>query len=177
MRKNAYLRSLEILKDKRIDFFLEDDMFHIDGVVRKEGDKFFVRELTGVDHILRISGEALELLDERGKILMKHLQTSQVFDVECNRIYDLVNEPEIKDFNHYIDIDIIEFLKKTDEADVVLSKEKNSGVWRLTVMTPAKPYGIAYESDSLEELYNEQGEVMKGSWMAVYHYGEWDQLK
>ncbi len=67
------VKDLQELVGKEIDFFLEDDMFEVEGIVRKENDQFLV-EITGAsEHIVELTGKYLEIRIENKKTCLKRL--------------------------------------------------------------------------------------------------------
>lgn len=162
---------LNIIDGKRVDFYLEDDMFEIEGIAKKEDDEIIIEVLDAVSHMLKISGQYLRLIDKYNRFNAERIDTGKVFEMEINRVYDQLIDPTAEDFRKMTALDVEQFFKKQTDTLVWFDIELNKWVIELNKINMYFS-GDRYFYDSLEELFEENKEHMAGTWQAVYYSSE-----
>lgn len=157
-----------------LDFFLEDDMFEIEGLAHVENDSIIVDVKDAVGHVLSICGKELEVSLNEGILKAKRIDTGKVFHMEINRIYKKLHDPQVDDFltvkqsnrvNH--------FFKK--ETDTLIWYEEKSKMWCIEL----NKINMFFSGDrksyhALEELFIDNEENISGLWQAVSYSSEVD---
>lgn len=157
---------------KRIDFFLEDDMFELEGIVKKENNRFFV-EITGaIQHIIKMTGRTLEIILDQEKMYLRKPDAKEKYEIFINRIYESVANPGKEALYAFVEQGIHEFLKKSDNTYVLYNDSKNT--WSIRFFHDHMPNGATENYKTLEELYNNNSKIMPGQWDAVYYNCEWE---
>lgn len=162
---------LEIIDGKRMDFYLEDDMFEIEGRAKKENEEIIIEVLEGVGHVLEISGQYLKLIDRANCLYAKRLDTEKIFQMEINRVYDKLKNPAAEDFIKMSDLGVEQFFKKQTDTLVWLDRELKKWVIELNKINMYF-CGDRYYYDSVYELFDSNKEQMAGVWQAVYYSSE-----
>ncbi len=169
MRLNDKEYLLSIIEGKRMDFYLEDDMFEIEGrVVKKDGD-MVVEVLEAVGHVLDIVGRSLRLRFDYKKLYAERLDTGKSFEMEINRVYDLIANPTAEEFSEKIKKGAKCFFRK--QSDTLVWREADKWVIELNKINMYFN-GDRYYYNSLQELCSSNAAQMAGDWQAVYYSSE-----
>ncbi len=160
---------LNIIEEKRLDFYLEDDMFEIEGKAKKVNEDIVIEVLDAVGHVLQISGQYLKLSSNHNKLYAQRVDTGKIFEMEINRVYELLVNPTTEDFKKVKKAGVEQFLKK--QTDTLIWRENNKWVMELNKINMYF-CGDRYYYDSLEELFDSNKEHMTGNWQAVYFSSE-----
>lgn len=166
------INDLQELVGKEIDFFLEDDMFELEGIVRKENSKIVV-EITGaIQHIFKMIGNLLEIKLDKQKMYLHKLDTKEKYEIFINRIYESMINPTKEELYTLVDKGIYEFFKKSD--DTIVSHIKSTNIWSIKFFRDDLPSGIIKNYETLDELYDDNSNIMIGRWDAIYYNCEWE---
>ena len=166
------IKDLQDLVGKKIDFFLEDDMFELEGVVRKEDNKIVV-EITGaIQHIFKMIGNILEIKLDKQKMYLHKLNTKEKYEININRIYKSMNNPTKEEISALVDKGIYEFFKKSE--DTIVSHIDSTNIWSIKFFRDDLASGIIKSYETLEELYDDNSNIMNGKWDAIYYNCEWE---
>ncbi|WZL73869.1 hypothetical protein QBE52_03785 [Clostridiaceae bacterium 35-E11] len=166
---------LQALDGKGIDFYLEDDMFEIEGVVKSKDEKIIIEVLSAVGHILEMTGKLLEVKPKYEKLYAEKIDKSRTFEMEINRTYHLLEEPIANDFAAMKKERILEFFKKITDTLVWFDEDTNAWFIELNKIN------MCYSGDrksypSIEELFEKNQEHMSGKWQAIYYSSECEEV-
>lgn len=162
---------LEIIDGKKMDFYLEDDMFEIEGRAKKENDEIIIEVLDGVGHVLEICGQYLKLIDRANCLYAMRLDTDKIFQMEINRVYDKLTNPAAEDFMKMSNLGVEQFFKKQTDTLVWFDTDQKKWVIELNKINMYFS-GDRYYYDTVNELFEENKEQMAGVWQAVYYSSE-----
>lgn len=170
LQKNMdYLK--KVLNDKMIDFYLEDDMFEIEGKAKVEGDKIIVKVLDAVGHVLEMAGDYLELQVKNKRLYAQRTDNGKVFEMEINRIYDRLDDPTPADFIKMNKAGIDQFFKKN--TDTLVWMDEKTGKWFIELNKINMFFsGDRSSYDTIGQLYEVNKEQMGDTWQAVYFSSE-----
>ena len=160
---------LNILDGKRLDFYLEDDMFEIEGRAKKINGEIIIEVLDAVGHVLQISGQYLKFSYNYNKLYAERLDTGKIFEMEINRVYEHLTDPTAEDFIKMKESGVDQFFKK--QTDTLVWHENNRWVIELNKINMYFS-GNRYDYNSVEELFDSNKEHMAGDWQAVYFSSE-----
>ena len=160
---------LNILDGKRLDFFLEDDMFEIEGKARNIDGEMMIEVLDAVGHVLQISGQYLKLSHNYSKLYAERIDSGKVFEMEINRVYDSLKNPTTEDFVKMKESGVNQFFKK--QTDTLVWYEDNRWVIEINKINMYFS-GNRYYYSSLDELFDLNKEHMTGDWQAIYFSSE-----
>lgn len=159
---------LKELDGKGIDFYLEDDMFELEGIAKNQNGKIIIEVLDAVDHILVMSGKYLEVKPKYGNIYAEKVDKSRTFEMEINRTYKLLEEPKVDDFVAMINQGITEFFRKQTDTLVWFDEEENK--WFIEFNKINMFFSGERKSyPSIIELYDDNKKQMFGKWQAIYY--------
>lgn len=161
------VKDLQELVGKEIDFFLEDDMFEVEGMVKKENEQFIV-EITGAsEHTFEMAGKFLEIKIENKKTYLKKLNSNDEFVIFINKVYKSINNPTKEELCALTAQGIYEFFRSSDET--IIAYNDTTGTWLITFFGDDLPSGKIKSYKTLEELYDDCYPEMKGKWEAIYY--------
>ena len=162
---------LSIIDGKRLDFYLEDDMFEIEGMAKKENDEIIIEVLDAVGHVLEISGQYLRVIDKVRGLCAERIDTGKNFEMEINRVYDQLENPSAVDFAKMKNLGVEQFFKKQTDTLVWFDNDQNKWVIELNKINMYFS-GDRHYYNSLEELFDQHKEHMAETWQAVYYSSE-----
>jgi len=168
---NLDITDPEIIKryDKMyVDFYLEDDMFELEGQFFTIDGELYIEVHDAVMHILEMAGKELKC-GQIGKVFTATRPDGHRFLMEINRVYYKLQDPSAADLQKLYDEEGIKifFLKLTDVMIKYLDDTKK---WQLTKNKINMLYiGDRTEYDTLEELFAdpENADIVAGEWQAV----------
>ena len=160
---------LIILDGKRLDFYLEDDMFEIEGRAKKENGDIIIEVLDAVGHVLEISGKYLKVIENYNKLNAERIDNGKNFEMEINRVYELLINPASEDFSKMKESGVEQFFKK--QADTLVWFEDDKWIIELNKINMCFG-GDRYYYNTLKELFDSNEEQMSGKWQAVYYSSE-----
>ncbi len=160
---------LDIIDGKRLDFYLEDDMFEIEGKAEIKNEEVFVEVLDAVGHVLETIGQYLKLHWKYTQLSAERIDNGKTFEMEINRVYELLTDPTAEDFVKMEKSGVEQFFKK--RTDTLVWRENNKWVIELNKINMYFS-GDRYYYDSLSELFDSNAAQMKGNWQAVYYSSE-----
>ncbi|MBR0600116.1 hypothetical protein [Sinanaerobacter chloroacetimidivorans] len=166
---------MEELKGRNVDFYLEDDMFEVEGMARYEDGRIIIQVLDAVGHMMELAGDFLELMMQNRKLLARRTDTGKVFEMEINRIYDLVEMPSPKEFLNKKALGADQFFHKPTDTLIWFDDEmKQWTIEKNKINMYFCGERTAYES--LEQLFQSNEEYMNGKWQAVFFNSEVEEV-
>jgi hypothetical protein len=151
-----------------VDFYLEDDMFEVEGQFFTVDDQLYIEVHNSVMHILEMAGKELRLA-QIGQVFTATRPDNHRFYMEINRVYYNMENPKPEDFKQMVEKEDIDtfFLKLTD---VMVRHFPEKKKWQITKNKINMYYvGDIVEYDTIEELYEENKDIMEGMWQAVVY--------
>lgn len=161
----------EVIDGKSVDFYLEDDMFEIEGRFQEEGDKVFILVVDAVSHMLKIAGEKLEIGEKYKRLIATRTDNGRTFDLEINRIFLPLTDPTADDFKEQFDHGITQFFNKADDTLVWYNEESDKWFMEINKINMYSS-GDIHQFDTLDELFEKSGEYTKGRWQCIYFSAE-----
>lgn len=171
MRVNNEEFLYDMLNGKSLDFFLEDDMFEIEGTAKKENGELIIEVLDAVEHVLNISGEFLKLNVKNRKLFAERIDTGKIFEMEINRIYHELKEPSADEFLNLNEAGVEQFFQKETDTLVWFDDELKKWTIELNKINMYFSGDRSYFS-TLDELFDSNKEQLCGIWQAVYFSSE-----
>lgn len=162
---------LNLLNDKMIDFYLEDDMFEIEGKANAVNGEIIVEVLYAVEHIMEMSGKFLKVQDRNRKLFAQRIDTGKMFEMEINRVYDRLKDPIVADFLKMRKLGVEQFFKKDTDTLVWFDDETKKWVIELNKINMYF-CGERTSYGTLEQLFDSNKECIDGIWQAVYFSSE-----
>ena len=151
-----------------VDFYLEDDMFEIEGQFFTIDGQQYIEVHDSVMHILEMAGKELRV-GQVGELFTATRPDNHRFYMEINRVYYLMENPAAADFMEMFEKNGVSqfFLKLTD---VMVKHDGETNKWKITKNKINMYYvGDTIEYDSIEELCADNADVMSGTWQAVVY--------
>jgi hypothetical protein len=151
-----------------VDFYLEDDMFEIEGQFFTVDGRLYIEVHNSVMHILEMAGRELRLA-QVGQVFTATRPDEHRFYMAINRVYYNMENPGPKEFKEMLEKEDINtfFLKLTD---VMVTYVPDTKKWKITKNKINMYYvGDMIEYDTIEELYEENKDIMEGVWQAVVY--------
>ena len=159
---------VEKFDDMYVDFYLEDDMFELEGKFFTIDGELYIEVHDAVMHILEMAGKELKC-GQIGKVFTATRPDGHRFLMEINRVYHKLENPTAAELQKLHDEEEIKifFLKLTDVM-VKFDEEKNK--WSIVKNKINMYYiGDIAEYDTIEELCADNADVMEGTWQAVIY--------
>ena len=151
-----------------VDFYLEDDMFELEGQFFTVDGELYIEVHDAVMHILEMSGKELKV-GAYGNLFTATRPDGHNFMMEKNRIYYKLEDPspaELQKLHEEKNINTF-FLKLTDVMVVYKPEDKK---WQITKNKINMYYiGDRTEYDTLEELFKDNADDVQGLWQAVIY--------
>jgi len=161
--RRALLKKLE---GKKVDFYLEDDMFEIEGLADSVNGKTVIRVLDAVGHVLEMCGDCLEVQVTERRLYARRPDTGKIFEMEINRIYESLEEPVPGEFLNMKASGADQFFKKNTDTLIWFDDEDQKWIIELNKINMYFS-GNRTSYESLDQLFEENREHMGGSWQAV----------
>lgn len=151
-----------------VDFYLEDDMFEIEGQFFTIDGQLYIEVHDAVMHILEMAGKELKLT-QIGRVFTATRPDGVRYYMAINRVYYKLMDPTPDVFKEYMEEKHVDqFFLKLDDVMVEYSSEDKK--WKIVKNKINMYYiGDIFEYDTLEELYAEHAEDMKGEWQACIY--------
>ncbi len=155
-----------------LDFYLEDDMFEIEGRAHIESDKIIIDVKNAVGHVLAISGKELEVFMTSNGLCAKRTDTGKVFQMEINRIYTKLVDPIPESFiSLRASNEKVHFFKK--ESDTLIWYDPKESRWYIEL----NKINMFFSGDRksykvLDQLFDSNKENVSGVWQAVSYSSE-----
>ncbi len=156
---------------KSVDFYIEDDMFELEGRFAIEENKVFIYVIDAVKHMLRIAGDKLEVREKFDRFQAIRVDTGKAFDLEINRVFVPLENPSPEDFKAEFDKGITQFFNKPDDTLVWYNAEKNKWFMEVNKINMYSS-GEIHDFDSLEEMFQKAEKYTKGKWQCIYFSAE-----
>jgi len=154
--------------DMFVDFYLEDDMFEIEGKFFTIDNQLYIEVHDAVMHILEMAGKELRLA-QVGKVFTATRPDNKRFYMAINRVYYNLENPGPEVFKDMLEKEEIKlfFLKLTDVSVKYIEEKKK---WSITKNKINMYYvGDIIEYDTIEELCEDNKDIMEGTWQAVVY--------
>lgn len=151
-----------------VDFYLEDDMFEVEGQFFTIDGQLYIEVHDAVMHILEMAGKELKV-GQIGDVFTATRPDNKRFYMEINRVYYLMENPKPAEFvEMYEKYGISDFFLKL--TDVMVKYEEESKKWQITKNKINMYYvGDTVEYGTIEELCSENKDIMEGTWQAVIY--------
>jgi len=157
-----------LLDGKELDFYLEDDMFELEGSAKVQDDKIIVKVLSGVSHMKEIAGDFLEITPQYRKVLAERSDKSRTFQMLINRVYERFKDPKPDDFTAMKEQGIKYFFKKPTDTLIWFAPDENKWFIELNKINMFFR-GNRKSYPSIQELYEENQEYLSGEWQVIYY--------
>ncbi|MDF3001326.1 MAG: hypothetical protein K0Q48_1445 [Bacillota bacterium] len=157
---------LQLMDGKRVDFYLEDDMFEIEGLAECQNDTVVIKVLDAVGHILEMCGDDLEIEAKNRRLYAKRRDTGKIFEMEINRIYERLVDPDAEAFLHKWNFGVEQFFHKKTDTLVWFDEAEEKWVIELNKINMYFS-GNRTSYESLEQLFAANREHMEGDWQAI----------
>lgn len=156
---------------KSVDFYLEDDMFEIEGRFSVEGDDVYIIVVDAVSHMLKIAGSKLKVGEKYGRLTASRTEDGKTFDLEINRVFLPLTDPKPEDFKNEFEKGISQFFNKPDDTLIWYDSENKK--WSIEV-NKINMYcsGDRYDYDTIEEMFEGSREYLGGKWQCIYFSAE-----
>ena len=153
-----------------VDFYLEDDMFELNGQFFVIDGQLYIEVHNGVMHMLEMAGKELRLV-QIGQVFTAYRPDGQRFYMAINRVYHKIENPDAGVFTKYHnDFDISEFYLLLDEDDVAVKYHKDTKKWSITKNKINMYYmGDTDEYDTIEALCEAHPEDLAGTWEGLIY--------
>lgn len=161
----------ENINGKSVDFYLEDDMFEIEGKFEVKDEKIFILVVDAVSHMLKIAGEKLEIGEKYKQLTATRIDNGKVFDLEINRIFLPLIDPSAEDFKKEFNNGITQFFNKADDTLVWYNDEKEKWFMEINKINMYSS-GDIHQFDTLDELFEKSDKYTKGKWQCIYFSAE-----
>lgn len=161
--KSALLR---LMNGKRVDFYLEDDMFEIEGAAESQNGVVVIRVLDAVGHILEMCGDYLAIEAKNRRLYARRTDTGKIFEMEVNRVYERLVNPDAEAFLHKWNFGAEQFFQKKTDTLVWFDESQEKWIIELNKINMYFS-GNRTSYESLEQLFAANREHMEGVWQAV----------
>ncbi len=168
------IKDKDFFKDadgKSVDFYLEDDMFELEGKFSLEGEDVYIIVLDAVMHMLKIAGDKLLIGKKYDRFTASRVEDGKTFDLEINRVFTPLYDPEVDDFKREFEKGITQFFNKPD--DTLIWYDSDLEKWFIEV-NKINMYcsGDRYEYDTIEDMFENSKEYLAGKWQCIYFSAE-----
>lgn len=153
-----------------VDFYLEDDMFELNGQFFVIDGQLYIEVQNGVMHMLEMAGKELRLV-QIGHVFTAYRPDGQRYYMAINRVYHKVENPNAEIFQKYHDeYGINEFYLLIEIDDIAVRYHQNTKKWTLTKNKINTLYlGDTFEYDTLEELCEANKDDLQGVWEGLVY--------
>lgn len=156
---------------KSVDFYLEDDMFEIEGRFSIEGDEIYIEVVDAVSHMLKIAGNKLLVGEKYGRLTASRVEDGKTFDLEINRVFLPLLDPKVEDFKKEFENGITQFFNKPDDTLVWFDAESDK--WSIEVnKINMFCSGDRYVYENLDEMFENAKPYLAGKWQCIYFSAE-----
>ena len=166
MKLNDKAALLKELDGKRVDFYLEDDMFEIEGIATCQNGAVVIKVLDAVGHILEMCGDYLEVEAKHRRLCAKRVDNGKTFDMEINRIYERLENPDAKTFLRMWNSGTEQFFQKMTDTLVWFDEAQKKWIIELNKINMCFS-GNRTSYETLEQLFDANRIHMDGVWQAV----------
>ncbi|MDD6919788.1 MAG: hypothetical protein PUI85_01000 [Eubacteriales bacterium] len=159
---------------KSVDFYLEDDMFEIEGKFDVAEDGVYIDVVYAVGHMLKIAGNRLKIGEKYGRPTASRVEDGKVFDLEINRVYTALVEPTPEDFAKEFSLGVTQFFNKPDDTLIWYNSQEDKWFMEVNKINMFCT-GDRYDFDSIEEMFEKQEKYLAGKWQCIYFSAEVDE--
>jgi len=169
-KEEAAIRKM--LSGNSLDFYLEDDMFEIEGFAHVDNERIVVDVEYAVGHVLTMTGKELEVYMSDGILYAKRTDNGKIFQMEINRIYKKLVDPSWQVCDELIKSGVANQLFQK-ESDTLIWYMEDEALWYMELNKINMIFGGDLRSySSLEELFHDNKESVAGVWQAVSYSSE-----
>ncbi len=161
---------------KSVDFYLEDDMFELEGRFAIEDGEVFIYVIDAVKHMLKIAGDKLKVEPKFDRFIAKRVADDKAFDLEINRVFMPLVDPVAEDFKKEFDKGITQFFNKADDTLVWYNEENDKWFMEVNKINMYSS-GEIQNFDSLDEMLEKAEEYTKGRWQCIYFSAEVEEYE
>ncbi|MEG0292153.1 MAG: hypothetical protein RR495_05665 [Anaerovoracaceae bacterium] len=156
---------------KAVDFYLEDDMFEIEGKIAMKDGEAHIEVVYAVGHMLKIAGNELKIGEKYGKLTASRIEDGKTFDLEINRVYTALENPKVEDFKTEFECGVRQFFNKLEDTLVWYETKKDKWFMEVNKINMFCS-GDIHEFDSLEEMFQKADKYLSGKWQCIYFSAE-----
>lgn len=156
---------------KSVDFYLEDDMFEIEGKIVMTNGVPHIKVVYAVAHMLKIAGEELIIGEKYGKLTASRIEDGKTFDLEINRVYTALENPEAEDFKRAFEAGVGQFFNKLEDTLIWYKADKQKWFMEINKINMFCS-GDIREFNSLEEMFEKGKDYLSGKWQCIYFSAE-----
>lgn len=161
----------EKIDGKSVDFYLEDDMFEIEGRFEEVDGEIFILVVDAVSHMLKIAGDRLKVGEKYKRLTATRTDNGKTFDLEINRIFQPLTNPSAKDFEKEFNNGITQFFNKADDTLVWYNEDMDKWFMEINKINMYSS-GDIHQFDTLDELFEKSGKYTEGRWQCIYFSAE-----
>lgn len=152
---------------RQVDFYLEDDMFEIEGAAACENGEIVIRALSTLEFVKKICGDSLKLRVRDKRVYAERTDTGKIFEMEINRIYENLETPSAEDFLRMKATGADWFLQKSTDTLVWFEQERDE--WMIETNKINMCFnGVRTAYAGIEKLFEAHKEQMSGTWQAIF---------
>ncbi|WAW14577.1 hypothetical protein [Peptostreptococcus equinus] len=154
-----------------VDFYLEDDMFEIEGKFSVEGDDAYIIVIDAVSHMLKIAGNKLKIGKKYGRFTASRVEDGKTFDLEINRVFIPLENPSVEDFQKEFDKGTKQFFNKMDDTLIwydIETEKWNIEVNKINMFCS----GDRYQYDTIGQMFEDKKDYLAGKWQCIYFSAE-----
>lgn len=156
---------------KSVDFYIEDDMFELEGRFDIRDGEVYICVVDAVEHMLKISGDELIVKPNYDRFTATRPDTGKTFDLEINRVFIALIDPSASDFKEEFNKGITQFFNKPDDTLVWYDEDKKKWFMEVNKINMYST-GDVHEFDTLDELFEKSQQYTKGKWQCIYFSAE-----
>lgn len=156
---------------KSVDFYIEDDMFELEGKFVIEEGEVYIYVIDAVSHMLKIAGDKLLVKPRYDRFTATRVDSGKTFDLEINRVFVPLIDPSAGDFEEEFNKGTTQFFNKPDDTLVWFDSDKNKWFMEVNKINMYSS-GDIYEFDTLDELFEKSKKYTKGKWQCIYYSAE-----
>lgn len=156
---------------KSVDFYLEDDMFEIEGRFAIENGEVYIYVVDAVSHMLKIAGNKLKVAPRYDRFTATRTEDGKTFDLEINRVFIPLVDPSADDFKKEFENGTTQFFNKPDDTLVWYDSDEQKWFMEVNKINMYSS-GDIHKYDSLEELFDKGEQYTKGKWQCIYFSAE-----
>ncbi len=161
---------------KAVDFYIEDDMFELEGRFAIEDGEVFIYVVDAVMHMLKIAGDKLKVEKKLDRLFASRVSDGKTFDLEINRVFVPLVDPTAEDFQREFAKGISQFFNKPDDTLVWYNEDKQKWFMEVNKINMYSS-GEIQEFTSLEEMFDKATEYTKGKWQCIYFSAEVEEYE
>lgn len=156
---------------KSVDFYLEDDMFEIEGKFSYEDGVAYIYVIDAVSHMLKIAGKKLRISENLGRFTATRTEDGKTFDMEINRVFTPLLDPTLQDFMNEFNSGITQFFNKPDDTLVWFDELEKKWFIEINKINMFST-GDIHKYESMNDMFEHDSEYLAGKWQCIYYSAE-----